>query len=75
MKFRKVLMGIIVALALLSLPFITAKITHAQDQGADQGTVLYKLDKILNNQRTIMDQVASIRQELSVIKIRVTQAQ
>ena len=75
MKLRRVLTGIVLALALLSLPFLMAKVTHAQDQGLDSGAISSKLDQILNNQKALADQVASIRQELNIIKVRVTQAQ
>ena len=47
---------------------------QAMAAGALEAT-LAKLDQILNNEKIIMDQVSSMRQELNVIKIRVTQSQ
>jgi len=75
MKFKKVLVGIILASALVSLPFLLAKSMYAEDlaQASDQSSVLSKLDQILNNEKAILDQISSMRQELNVIKIRVTQ--
>lgn len=75
MKYKKVLIGIILAAFLLSLPFFLAKSMYAEDlaQASDQSAVLSKLDQILNNEKVILDQISSMKQELSVIKIRVTQ--
>ena len=57
MKLRRVLTGIVLALALLSLPFLMAKVTHAQDQGLDSGAISSKLDQILNNQKALVSDV------------------
>ena len=75
MKFKKVVIGIVLALILVSLPFILAGVTHAQAQGIDQSAIQSKLDQILDNQKLIIDQVATIKAELNIVKIRVTQAQ
>ena len=74
MKFKKILIGIIIVSVLIAAAslFVNSK-THAQDQ--DQSGIMSKLDQILNNEKLIMDQVMSMRQELNVIKIRVTQSQ
>ena len=76
MKGNKVLISIILALVLIAAAsiFVTNR-THAQDQNPDQAAILAKLDQILNNEKALMDQVASLRQELNIIKIRVTQSQ
>ena len=76
MRLKKTLMGIIVLSVLIAAAsvFVNSK-THAQDQMQDQSGIASKLDQILSNQKIIMDQVSSMRQELNVIKIRVTQSQ
>ena len=75
MKFRKAVISIVLALVLVSLPFILGGVTHAQVQGGDQSSILNKLDQILSNQKALMDQMAAVREELNIVKIRVTQAQ
>ena len=75
MKFRRMVVVIMLAAALAIVPFIFARATHAQDQGGDQGAILSKLDQVLSNQKAIMDQIESLREELNIVKIRVTQAQ
>ena len=76
MRGSKILTGIILAAVLIAAisVFVNSK-THAQDQMQDQSGIESKLDQILNNEKIIMDQVSSMRQELNVIKIRVTQSQ
>ena len=76
MKGNKILIGIILVLILMAAAsiFVTNR-THAQDQNPDQAAVLAKLDQILNNEKVIMEQIESMKQELNVIKIRVTQSQ
>ena len=74
MSVKKILIGIalVSVLTVAASMFVSGR-THAQDQ--DQSAILSKLDQILNNERALMDQIASMRQELNVIKIRVTQSQ
>ena len=76
MRGKKILISIILASVLIAGASVFVKSrTHAQDQGIDQGNISAKLDQILNNEKALMDQIASMRQELNIIKIRVTQAQ
>ena len=74
MRFKKVFIGVIVLTVLVSLPFVLSGALNAQEQ-SDQSMIFTKLDQVLANQKAIMDQLAGMRQELSVIKIRVTQSQ
>jgi len=75
MKIRKAAMGIALALAVLSASFALVRMTRAQEQVPDQPEIASKLNRVLDGQKNIMDQLASIRTELSIIKIRVTQQQ
>ena len=76
MTQRQILIGImLVAVLMASAAIFGNSRTHAQDQGVDQASISAKLDQILNNEKVLMDEIASMRQELNVIKIRVTQAQ
>ena len=74
MKFKKVLIGAILALALVSLPFVITKATHAQSQ-SNVDEMSAKLDKVLNNQKEILQGIAELKNEIYIIKIRVTQQQ
>ena len=76
MKGNRILIGMILALVLIAAAsiFVNSR-THAQEQNPDQAAVLAKLDQVLNNEKTIMDQIESMKQEVNIIKIRVTQSQ
>ena len=41
----------------------------------DSSAVSQKLDQVLTNQKSIMDALASMKEELNIIKIRITQKQ
>lgn len=61
-------------LIILALVIFTFTMTHAQNTAADAG-IAKKLDDILKNQKTIMQGIESLKSELGIIKIRITQAQ
>ncbi|MDD3906388.1 MAG: hypothetical protein PHS46_07700 [Candidatus Omnitrophica bacterium] len=73
MKTTKIFIAVILVLAAVSATFVFSAIARAQDQGGDQSAILSKLDQVLTSQKDIMDQMASIKNELAIIKIRVTQ--
>lgn len=73
MKTAKIFIAVILVLAAVSATLVFSAIARAQDQGVDQSAILSKLDQVLANQKNIMDQMASIKNELAIIKIRVTQ--
>ena len=75
MKLGRFLIVVVLVCVLLSLPLVLSRITHAQDQAGNNPEILGKLDQILSGQKAIMDQMASMREELNIIKIRVTQQQ
>ena len=68
MKMNKIL----IIIMLSALLVVSA---YAQDQNQDLTAISAKLDQILNNEKVLMDEIASMKQELNVIKIRVTQSQ
>ncbi len=73
---KRFLFGCIAVLFMIvGLFVITGVTTHAQAQGADESSVLAKLDEVLNGQKAIMDELASIKEELRIVKVRVTQQQ
>ena len=76
MDLKRFLTGTLIFLSIVSgFLVITGNITHAQGPAAPDSTVLAKMDEILNNQKAIMAELAGIKEELHIIKIRVTQAQ
>jgi len=66
------LVSIVVIAAVLGM---TDRVIHAQSLGASDLEVLAKLDAILSGQKVIMDDLAAMKEELGIIKIRVTQSQ
>ena len=75
MKLKKVLAGVVLVSFLASLPLLLAGPAHAEDQAVNQTEISNKLDQILASQKAIMNEIAAMKQELSIIKVRVTQAQ
>ena len=75
MKNRKSLTAILLAVVLVvSISVLMSTKTNAQDN-QDLTALSSKVDQILSNQRALMEQMDSLKQELNVIKIRVTQQQ
>ncbi|MFA6321051.1 MAG: hypothetical protein WCY36_04250 [Candidatus Omnitrophota bacterium] len=71
MKVNKLMIVAALMLFLITIPLLINN-ANAQD---DSSEVSSKLDQIINNQKAIMEQISSMKQELSVVKIRVTQQQ
>ncbi|MBI5144395.1 MAG: hypothetical protein HZA30_04945 [Candidatus Omnitrophica bacterium] len=72
MKIKKIIMGLFISLIVISVLFaITDRKIQAQAAVSDS-EVSKKLDDILKNQKKILEELASIKAELNVIKIRVT---
>ncbi|MFH0764375.1 MAG: hypothetical protein V1927_05175 [Candidatus Omnitrophota bacterium] len=65
---------IILSIALVGVFTLTGKALKAETAGSDS-EILKKLDDVLGNQKAILQAMADMKQELYVIKIRVTQAQ
>ena len=76
MSTRKIFLGIVACLiVIVVLAAMTDVVIHAQGQGADESSVLARLDEVLNGQKAIAADIAAIKEELRIIKIRVTQQQ
>ena len=63
--------SIIVAVVLLGGVFC---VIDAQTKSSDS-TVLEKLDAVLSAQKSMTDELAAIKEDLRIIKIRITQSQ
>ena len=74
MKLSRLIVIVVLAL-FVRLPLFLSGTVNAQDETSAQNDISGKLDQILSNQKAIMDQIASLKQELNVVKIRVTQQQ
>jgi len=76
MPIKKMVLGAAIAIiAIAGLLTVTGAVTHAQGQSTSDYALLGKLDEILKGQKEIMEDLALMREELRVIKIRVTQQQ
>jgi len=75
MKFNKVLILAALLFVIMSMRFVPAGTTFAQDQSSNQSEIIAKLDQVLNGQKAVMEQIASMKEEINIIKIRVTQIQ
>ncbi len=75
MKKKKNVLGIGVFLTvILILLMVTETRTQAQGQG-ETADISKKLDSIIENQKTILQGINSLKAELNIVKIRVTQQQ
>ena len=71
---RVVTAGIVILMVTAAVLIFSNKLIKA-DTNSDIGSVSAKIDEVLNNQKSIMQDLASIKQEINIIKIRVTQQQ
>ncbi len=73
---KKLLLASAVLFAVVVIP-ITVANRYTQVQAADMTSpdITAKLDQILNNQKSIMQTLDFLKQELNIIKIRITQRQ
>ena len=73
---KKIILGLVISSIVLFGVFSPAanKALRAETAGSDS-EILKKLDDILNNQKTIMQNLSALKEEVYIIKIRVTQAQ
>lgn len=72
MKIKKIIIGVVIVLIFISALFALAN-SPIQAQAQDTSPeISKKLDDILKNQKEILKGIASIKDELDVIKIRVT---
>ena len=75
MRSSKILALVFIAVVVSAIVLgATSRVLNAQGAVQDQG-IAEKLDAIANTQKAILDDLASIKEELRIIKIRVTQTQ
>lgn len=72
MKVKNIFIG---AVAILAAALISQSVIGTMATAQDDPVVLNKLNEILKGQQTIAADIASIKSELNVVKIRVTQIQ
>jgi len=73
---RKILIGFIVSLVVMTgLLAASSRPTHAQDEALDTAEISKKLDTVLENQKDMMADIKAMKEELNIVKIRVTQIQ
>lgn len=76
MKTRKMFTFLIIALVVMSILFVfMARSVKAQGEEVLSQEISKKLDDVINSQKQIMDAIDSMKAELAVIKIRITQQQ
>lgn len=68
---RKVVLSVCVA-GILFLGIVFLKPTLKAEDINDSSQILRKLDDVLNAQTEILKQLSEIKQELNIVKIRVT---
>lgn len=77
MRTRKIFLWLaIVAVVLWTVLDSANRPTQAQSASSpDNAPVIAQLDKVLANQSAILSDLASMKEELRIIKIRITQQQ
>lgn len=72
---KKTITALVISVLLITgILFITDRALKAQTNDSSSD-MMKKLDDILANQKSIMQAIASMKEELYLIKIRVTQSQ
>lgn len=72
---RKAVIGLVLlSIALLGVFTLANKALRAETSGGDT-ELSRKLDNVLNNQKAILQGISELKQELYIIKIRITQQQ
>lgn len=75
MKTKNIVITLTVFLAIvITLIAFTKSAVRAEDE-ADVAALSAKVDEVLDNQKMILQGLASIKEELNIIKIRITQQQ
>ncbi len=70
---RKMVFAVLLVVFLVSiLSFFGAVRSYAQDKDSSSA-LSAKLDEVVGNQKTIMQELDAIKEELNIIKIRITQ--
>ena len=72
MNAKNIFIGVVM---LLVAAFIAEAVTGTLVKAQDDSAVLNKLNQILKGQQAIAADIAALRSELNVVKIRVTQIQ
>ena len=75
MNFKKMAAALAVALILGAGIIALERTAMVRAADGDSSAVSQKLDQVLTNQKSIMDALASMKEELNIIKIRITQKQ
>ena len=74
MKFNKVAVMLCVSIIVIACALVFVnKAIQAQGEGSTE--MSQRLDEIAKDQKAILDGINSIKEELKIIKIRVTQSQ
>lgn len=76
MKPKKTTIAFFISVAALAAVLsLAGGVIHAQGPDTSGSPVAAKLDRVLANQKSIIEDLAAIKEELRIIKIRVTQSQ
>ena len=76
MKIGKPVFMVFVSIVIAAILLAGAvKVIHAQSSNQSDSTVISKLDAILKAQASMAGELAAIREDLRIIKIRITQQQ
>ena len=75
MKTKNIIITLAVFLTILVTLLTFTKSTVRAEDTADVTALSAKVDEVLSNQKMILQGLASIKEELNIIKIRITQQQ
>ena len=74
MKISKIMTAVVIVFIVISAILFLAN-RSAKAEGDNNAVVLQKLDEVINGQKAILDGMESLKREINIVKIRVTQAQ
>ena len=74
MKINKVMTAVVIAFIVISALLFFAN-RSVKAEGDNNAAVLQKLDEVIRGQKAILDDMESLKREMNIVKIRVTQSQ
>ena len=75
MKTKNIIITLAVFLTILVTLLTFTKSAVRAENTTDETEISVKIDEVLSNQKMILQGLASIKEELNIIKIRITQQQ
>ncbi len=75
MKIKRMFTALIISLAVLGVLLAATNRTIQAQSGATDPEIIKRLDEISATQNKILAEIAAVKEEVRIVKVRVTQSQ